>query len=293
MHQRRGEDDVATPDLDPGHLAASVDRERGERLDEVGQHLARDHEALHADVGLTRHPLRRRGEVSHRASHAHDPLAGAPERGIAGQRLAHVRAHALEVLLLGRPGAGEELLGDPDGAERERAQRLRATVRDLDQLDAAAAGLQHDPVGHRRAVERGHVAEARLRRVGDDLDLQAARGAGGLEEPRAVGGVADRAGRDGVDRVTIQAVGGAEALEHRERLEAASHPFVAEAPGLRQAGADPYGLEDLVGELPPVAGDEHVDDQPPRVGSEVDDADSTGVLARVPGRSSRSPAHVP
>ena len=109
------------PTLMPGTSPRSSTGSAASVCDELGQHLAGDHEALHADVGLVGHALRGGGEVAHRAAHADDPVAGAGEPGLSGQRLAHVRAHPLQVLLLRRPGAGEELLGDPHGAERERA----------------------------------------------------------------------------------------------------------------------------------------------------------------------------
>ena len=77
---------------------------------------------------------------------------------------------------------------------------------------------------------------------------------------------------------------GQEALEHRERLEPAPHRRVAEAAGLRQAGADPDGLVDLIGELPPVARNEHVHDQTPRVRAKVDNGHPADILARLAGR---------
>ena len=117
----------------------------------------------------------------------------------------------------------------------------------------AAADLEHEAVGQGRGVDRGDVAEAGLVLVGDDLDRQLAGSAGGGQELLAVARIPDRAGGDRVNVVGSEPVGGAESPEHRERLEPAPHRLRAQAAGLGQTGADPDGLEDLVGQLPPLS----------------------------------------
>ncbi len=122
-HERGGEDDVAAARLDPGHLAALGDREAGERADELAERLAGEDEALDADVDLLGAPLLGGGQVADGATDADQLIARALQPVDAGQHLADVLAHLLELLLLGRPRAGEELLGQPHRAELERAQR--------------------------------------------------------------------------------------------------------------------------------------------------------------------------
>ena len=92
------------PDLDAGHVAALVDGKCRQRLDELGERLAGDHEPLHADVRLVDRTLGGGGEVAHGAAHADDPVSGAGEPGLIGQYLA---ARAPE------PAAGPASSPDP------------------------------------------------------------------------------------------------------------------------------------------------------------------------------------
>ena len=252
-HHRRGEDDVPAAGLDPGHRAALVAPERRQRADQLAQLVGLDHEPLHAEVNRAVGRLRRGGEVAYRAA---DPDQAPPRRREPvqrGQRRADVRPQAGELLLLGRPRAGQELLGHPDRAEPERRDPARVSVVDLDQLHAAAAEVEHDAVGERGRVDRRDVAEASLVLRRQRLDRQPGRGLRLLEELLAVGRLADRAGGDDVDVVGRDPVGAAEALEHGERLHPAGDRRFAELPGGAEAGADPDRLIELVGALPPGA----------------------------------------
>ena len=159
-----------------------------------------------------------------------------------------------EVLLLDRAVAGEELLGDADGAEREGDRLVPAAVGDVGELHAAAADVEHHAVGQRGGVDGGDVAVVRLLLRRQRLDRQAGGGLGVGEELLAVGGVADRAGGDDVDVLGAEVVGAAEAGKHPEGLQAAPDRLVAELARGGEAGADADRLIQLVGELPPRGG---------------------------------------
>ena len=253
---------------------------------------ARDHESLDADVDLIVLVQGGRGEVAHRAADAHQATAAVGQPAARSASVSRTWSRTrLQILLLRRAAPGEELLGDPHGTQLERRQRLRAPVGDLDQLHAAAADLEHRAVGDRRGVDGGDVAEAGLLLGRQHLDLQPGGLLGGAHELAAVVRIADRAGGDRVHLAGVDLVGGAEAREHPERLEAPLDRIIGQAAGGAEPGADPHRLVELVGALPPGVRRVGEDDQAPRVRSEIDDCDLSIRLLGVPGGAGRSPAH--
>ena len=164
-------------------------------------------------------------------------------------------------------------------------------VRDLGELQAPAAEVEHDAVAQRGRVDRGDVAVVGLVGGRQDLDLHRPGALGLGEEDGAVGGVADRAGGDRVDVGGRDPVGAAEAPEHAQRLQAAGHRVVTELAGRLQAGADPDRLVELVGALPPRTLAVGEDDQAPRVRAQVDDRDLMVAGGAGVGGPGGSPAH--
>ena len=205
---------------------------------------------------------------------------------------ARASADPVQLLLLRRPRAREKLLGHADRPEPERRDPARVAVTDLDQLEAAATEVEHHAVGEHRRVDRRHVAEVGLVPRRQRLDRQPGRSLGLFAELLAVGGLADRAGRDHVDVLgRDQAVGAAEALEYGQRLHPTRDRRFTELPRGAEAGTDSDRLIELVGALPPRARSVGEDDQAPRVRAEIDHRDllaDGATLARGPGGA---PAH--
>ena len=164
--------------------------------------------------------LRGGGEVTRGAAHADQPLARVPEPVDVLERLEHAATDPVQILLLGRSRARQQVLGQADGTERERAQILGAAIPDLDELHAAAAELDDDAVVDRGRVDGRDVAVARLLLLREHDDREARGLLGSPEELVPIRGVADRAGRDRMDVFGRQAVGLAEAPEHAQRLQA-------------------------------------------------------------------------
>src|SRR2546421_447138 len=171
---------------------------RGQRRrlsDESGERVARDREPLHADIELIGVALSCGREVADGTPDSNHATGGALQPLDFRQRAADVRPDRLELLLLRRPWTGKVLLGQAHGAELEGVKRLRAPAGDLDQLQAAAAELEHGAVGQRRGVDRGDVAVVRLLLLGENVDPQAGRFACPRQELLAVGRVTDRTRR--------------------------------------------------------------------------------------------------
>ena len=265
-HQRGGEHDVGAARLDAGQRAP-----RGRQLGELGHQLAQpcalEHVALDARPGRT---LGRGREVAHRAAHPDEPAAAAEPLGLR-QPLADRGPRLFELLARRRARGGEELLGDADGAERPRREALRLAAGHRRELQAAAPEVEHDAVGERRRVDGGHVAQPRLLLGGEHADREAGALLGDGQQVGAVGGVADRAGGDGVDRSGRHPARGEVAPEHLERLEPSGDGVGLQRARGAQALGDPHRLLQLADPAPGGAGHVGEDDEPPGVGAEVDD----------------------
>ena len=238
----------------------------------VVERVAADLEALDAaERGQAGLGLDRGGEVAHRAADPDDLAAGARQpAGFVFQRLVHVRAQRLARLLRRRVVIGEEVLGHPHGAERPGAEVAGMAAEHLDELQRAAAEVEHGAVGERRRVDRREVAVVGLLLAAEDPDLEAGLVADAIEEGLLVGRVADRARRDGLDLVRGDAGRLAEVGEHVGGLERALHRRLAELAGRVEPLADAHRQVDLVGALPPAVGGRE-DDEPKRVRAHVDD----------------------
>ena len=196
------------------------------------------------------------GEVADGAAGADQPaaVAGAARRPRRAARRRE-RAGAAD-----RPcapaGPGRRRRGTPRSCARRRAGTRRdldlVAVLDADQLHAAAADVEHDAVGQRRGVDRRDVAVVRLLRR-----PRAPRPRSRSPRARAAGTRrgwwrrGSRWSRTTWTSSDAEAVGAAEALEDRERLQPAGHRALAQRPGRGHALADPDGLVELVGALPP------------------------------------------
>ena len=130
QHDRRREDDVAPPRLDPRDIAALGRRQGGQHLDQRVQRRRRDHVALDADVDPADQPVGRalrppkRGCVRRRRRRPAGHREAAANRRRASD-LADVSEPALQVLVrAGSPGrCRQEALGEAQSAERVRGQR--------------------------------------------------------------------------------------------------------------------------------------------------------------------------
>ena len=79
--ERAAEDDVGAARLDARHAAALGGRQVGERLDERVERVAREDEALDAELGDVGLALGGGGEVAHRAADPDDPRPGRCSHG--------------------------------------------------------------------------------------------------------------------------------------------------------------------------------------------------------------------
>jgi len=140
---------------------------------------------------------------------------------------------------------------------------------DLDELQRAAAEVQHGAVGERRGVDGGEVAVAGLLLAGEHAHVELRQRFHAREELRLVGGVADRARRDRLDVGDLEPARGAKVGEHLDRLQRPLHRLAPELTGRAEALRDPHRLVDLVGALPPSVGGRE-DDQAKRVRAQVD-----------------------
>ena len=90
-----------------------------------------------------------RGQVAHGPADPDETLAGPRQPVELIQGLAQMVTQALELLLARRTAPGQELLGQPDGAQRQRAELGGAPAGHLDELEASATQLQHRSVDER------------------------------------------------------------------------------------------------------------------------------------------------
>ncbi len=188
-------------------------------------------------------------QVADRPAEADDALTA---RLPALERLAHTRAHLVQLLLCSGLIVRQEFLGEPHRAQWERIHLERLALGDLCQLEAPAAEVEHHAVGEGRRVDRGDVAEVRLVASGQDLDLQPGRLLGEPHELGPVGGLADRARGHRDNILLFEAAGAAEVLKHRQGFQPTFDRLVAEPPGSAQPGSDPNRLVQLVDVLPPL-----------------------------------------
>ena len=116
------EDDVGARGLDARHAPALGGGHARQAVDELAERLARDDEALDADVRLAGEVLGGGRQVADRAADADEPVArvGQPRR--AAELLRHVGAQRLELLARHGAAVGEEALRRAHGAQRPGRQ---------------------------------------------------------------------------------------------------------------------------------------------------------------------------
>ena len=197
---RGGEDDVAASGLDPGDRPALGDGQRGERVDELAHRLRGDHEALDADVGLVGRALGGGREVADRAADADEPRARRPtaSRARPASRARASRSRWSSFFLAG-PFPGRKCSVSRTAPSGNDSIASALSARDLDELHAAAADLEHRAVGQGRRVDRRDVAVVGLVASGEHLDRDPGLALRPGEEIRLVGRVANRARGDRVD----------------------------------------------------------------------------------------------
>ena len=281
---RPRQDEVGAGGLDPRDARPLGGRQRGEALDQLRQDLGLDHHPPHAVGRQPRRALGGGGEVAHRAADPHQAprarvVAPAEPAGL-GEMLVHVLFQAPQLPALGRPGAGQEALAHAHRAQRPAARLALGALAHGDQLQRAAAEVQRHPLPQGRRVDGRQVAVAGLGAGIQQAHRKARPRARGGEELRAVGGVADGARGDRVDRRSLQPGGGAEVREDVHRRQRALDRRGAQPAARGQALADAHRLIDLVCAPPPArAGAEH--DKPEGVRSEVDHGETlAGLHAR-------------
>jgi hypothetical protein len=189
------EDQVGARVLDARDLRAVVRLQRREPRDQLGQRVALDDEALHAELRHALRPLHRGREVADGAADADEPVAGLRQPRRVGELGLDMLAQGLQLLLGRRALAEAEALGHPHRAQRPGLQLARVPRGHADQLHRAAAEVEHRAVGQGGGVDRGQVAHPRLLLLAQDAD----RERGAREEVVRVGRVADRRCRDRVD----------------------------------------------------------------------------------------------
>ena len=220
------------------------------------------------------------------------PTSRRPARGSHGASSSSVwmtcARSALRAFFGGVLGVGQEVLGHAHGAQRPRAEPAGMAAVDLDELQRAAAEVEHDAVGERRRVDRREVAvvglllawPARAPRRPVSRSTRS-RNSAWLEASR----IALVATGDDVLRADPGRV--AEVREDLGRLERALHRLGPELAGRLEPLADADGEVDLVGALPPAVGGRE-DDEAKGVGPEVDD----GCPARVGHGAASAPGRV-
>ena len=187
------------PGLIPGTMPRSATDIEASVGGEVGEHLGRDDEALHAEIERAVAAWAAAARLRTAPPMPTIRVPAEPEPVQTRHRLSDVVAQAGEILPLDRPVTGQQLLGDAHGPEREGHGLLRAATGTWVSCMDAAADVEHHPVGERGRVDGGDVAVVRLLLRRQGLDGQARRSLGVGQEPLPVGGIADGAGGDDMD----------------------------------------------------------------------------------------------
>ena len=152
--------------------------------------------------------------------------------------------------------------------------RTIAPVAHQADLRTAAADIDHGAVGERHVVERADRAIIGLALAVQDAQGEAQFTLDAVEEEAAIGGVAHGAGGRGDDFVGADAV--AEALEEAQGDEGALHGGLGQSV-FGHALAQAHHLADFVFQAERIAGERVHDDQPRRVGAEIDDGNTFGI----------------
>ena len=222
--------------------------------------------ALHLSVGHRTAPARRSGEPARQLGDGTGGARGPDQPAMsADQERVDVGQRVLDRLLeQPRLAPGDGIVLDEELRQADRAElQARGAVGLLspgrDHLGRAAADVQEQrPLGGRRALQDAQADQARLFGPGDDLHRQSRGRADGPQELRAVGGLADGAGRHRADplrpgalRELLEALQCGRASRDRVRREPSGAEDLRPQPdgrailGAHGEGAIPAGVGDL------------------------------------------------
>ena len=239
--------------------------------------------------GHCRELLRRLGHLSPRgclslaggiAHHGIDG-SGASQRaaedgGIPRQRiecLAHERPHEGELALRNAAGRGEHVR-EPHGSHGNAPEVLRVLAEGGDDLGRATADVNDRPARlRRRTVQNAQADQAGLLPARDDLQGQSRALADPAGDLKAVGGLAERTGRDRADPRLIPAT---KRCVPAERGEQALDDLLVETPGSEHALSRPDGIALLVQRLERSVGEQPCDLEPDGVRADVDGRQHSG-----------------
>ncbi len=192
-----GQDDVGPLRIEPRDAPALQGGARREPFQQVLHLGHRDLDAVHRLGGVAAPPGHRHpAEVGEGPARSDDPCAGPRPLGqLPREALPEVLAERADLAVL-RPRAGDELLGQPDGAVRQRSAELDQAVDGADQLEAPAADVGDEGLGivEPEMVADGAVGELGLVFGADDLEGEADLVAHPADELGAVLRLAHRGG---------------------------------------------------------------------------------------------------
>ena len=283
QHEGGAENHIRTSGLDSGQRACRG-RASGQRSDELPQLGGPQYVALGARRSESTRALRSRCEIADGSAHPHDAVSlrvrppGFRDFG------AHRGPRPLELLARQRAGSRKEALADPHRAERPGAECGRLAIANGDELHAPATEVEHRAVGERGRVDRRQIAVFRFLLRREHADVEPGELPGAPAQVIAVGGIADGAGRDGVDRARIDATGAAVPREHVERLHATCDSGRAQLVGPGETLRDADRLLQLAQPPPGAALQVAICDEPPRVGPEVDHRGRLQTLGSTTGK---------
>ena len=174
-------------------------------------------------------------------------------------------------LLLGRDAVVGEEVGERHRAEGERriVEHRPAVV--IDDLGAAAADLQDDPLGDVHRVDDAAVDERRLLLFGEHFDADAARRLDLVQKGALIFGAADRRRGDGDDARDAARV--TQAFEHFERLVCLGDPLRLQKAVPVHILTEADALFEFVLDHKVIAAEQADDDKARGIGTEVDDPD--------------------
>ena len=262
--------DVGTARVEPGNLAARLERRLPQPVQEAHHLGAADGivtRVHHLAVALE---LRHLGQVRERAAAADHHLRG--ERGLAHllvDGIVDPAAQGLPVLASERVRLAIPL-AQPHRPQRQRGDLLDHAPRRENHLGAASPDVDDGGQAVVQVVVAGHAPERQpgLLFGGHDLDTHPAAPPSLADEVPPVRSLAHRAGGDRAQLADAEALG--DGLHPPQRLERLLHRAVADAPAGVEPAAQPRHLAVLV-EHPVGSVRLHLgDDQPHRVGADVD-----------------------
>ena len=281
LHQRAGQRQAGAPSLgDSAHPPQRLRAENRGQPGDVGHSaggngMAVDHVQRMAGMGHV--------QPRHRPPRPADRVEVPPLRGAqpvdAGERLVD------PLQRVGGPLPVE--VGEAQDAERQGRLAQHASAADLDQLEAPAAEVADDPLGAGHPPDHAEGRDTRLVLAAQDVDALAAGLAHPVGEVAPVGRLAHRRGGDQRQPADLHPAG--EPAEPRDGIDRRFDGRVAQPVGMGEVaaeGADRALVEHRLRRPRPAV----IDDEPDRIGADVDDPDRLAGLRR---RASAGPGDQP